>query len=350
MTPMVPTPPSGYVNQSYPYPHQAQISENLTYDDQDSYGSPSDSNSAWGYTPSGPPIDRAHAFPNQPHSSLSSYNRNGVRNGVPVAASGEPWQAQSSYRTDSDATNYRNWPATDPSYPALVNSQTSVYTAQEVDPSIRHSEPTTQHSEPSTWPQQVAGDSSARYTQESFQGASNSYDHPQVYGAPSQPPYYQTNCAPSSSSSPPTAQHSLPRHSYTRTLVGPLSSNACRLYDEHRKLGIFFLFQDLSVRTEGAFSLPFRAFFHLMRFRNLPAAVTSNERWGVRMVSMSEITNCIDTPFTDRQPQKRVRRVFTQMFLRSLHKHSPNPSSFSQPSGSQEYPVCFNHRLYFIQT
>ena len=45
-----------------------------------------------------------------------------------------------------------------------------------------------------------------------------------------------------------------PRHTYTRTLVGPLSANACRLLDEHRKPGIFFLFQDLSVRTEG--SLP----------------------------------------------------------------------------------------------
>lgn len=43
----------------------------------------------------------------------------------------------------------------------------------------------------------------------------------------------------------------LPRHTYTRTLVGPLSANATLLQDEHRKPGIFFLFQDLSVRTEG---------------------------------------------------------------------------------------------------
>jgi len=41
-------------------------------------------------------------------------------------------------------------------------------------------------------------------------------------------------------------------------LVGPLSSNACRLMDEHRKWGIFFLFQDLSVRTEGTFRLRMR--------------------------------------------------------------------------------------------
>ncbi|KAL1659735.1 velvet factor-domain-containing protein [Schizophyllum commune] len=48
------------------------------------------------------------------------------------------------------------------------------------------------------------------------------------------------------------------RATYTRTLVGPLSSNATRLLDEHRKPGIFFLFQDLSVRTEGTFRLRLR--------------------------------------------------------------------------------------------
>ena len=38
---------------------------------------------------------------------------------------------------------------------------------------------------------------------------------------------------------------------YARTLVGPLIANACRLLDEKRQPGIFFLFQDLSIRTEG---------------------------------------------------------------------------------------------------
>ncbi|KAF9651073.1 hypothetical protein BDM02DRAFT_3111084 [Thelephora ganbajun] len=50
----------------------------------------------------------------------------------------------------------------------------------------------------------------------------------------------------------------LPRHTYTRTLVGPLCANASKLSDEHRKPGIFFLFQDLSIRTEGAFCLRIR--------------------------------------------------------------------------------------------
>lgn len=54
-----------------------------------------------------------------------------------------------------------------------------------------------------------------------------------------------------SSSSSPAANVPLPGHVYTRTLVGPLAANACRLLDEHRKPGVFFLFQDLSIRTEG---------------------------------------------------------------------------------------------------
>lgn len=38
---------------------------------------------------------------------------------------------------------------------------------------------------------------------------------------------------------------------YTRTLVGPLTANAAKLYDDQKQFGIFFTFQDLSVRTEG---------------------------------------------------------------------------------------------------
>ncbi|KAF5333238.1 hypothetical protein D9611_002518 [Ephemerocybe angulata] len=67
------------------------------------------------------------------------------------------------------------------------------------------------------------------------------------------------NVAPYTQESSETSQN-IPRQpaNYTRTLVGPLSANACRLLDEHRKEGIFFLFQDLSVRTEGTFRLRMR--------------------------------------------------------------------------------------------
>ena len=80
-----------------------------------------------------------------------------------------------------------------------------------------------------------------------------------------------------------TSVVTLPRHAYTRTLVGPLSANACLLSDEHRKPGIFFLFQDLSVRTEGtSFNAHCSAFAHFrlgtfrlrMRLMNVGAFVS----------------------------------------------------------------------------
>ncbi|THH08804.1 hypothetical protein EW145_g2452 [Phellinidium pouzarii] len=61
-----------------------------------------------------------------------------------------------------------------------------------------------------------------------------------------------------SSPAPSTPTLPLSRATYTRTLVGPLSANAARLNDEHRKPGVFFLFQDLSIRTEGTFKLRLR--------------------------------------------------------------------------------------------
>lgn len=89
------------------------------------------------------------------------------------------------------------------------------------------------------------------------------YPHaPHPAHAPPTPSHQQSQPAYSSppSPSPPAAPSHPPppRHTYTRTLVGPLSANACRLNDEHRKPGIFFLFQDLSIRTEGTFRLRMR--------------------------------------------------------------------------------------------
>jgi hypothetical protein len=40
---------------------------------------------------------------------------------------------------------------------------------------------------------------------------------------------------------------------FTRNLIGALSANAQRLTDPHDKIGIWFVLQDLSVRTEGHF-------------------------------------------------------------------------------------------------
>ncbi|KAF8341388.1 velvet factor-domain-containing protein [Cantharellus anzutake] len=38
-------------------------------------------------------------------------------------------------------------------------------------------------------------------------------------------------------------------------LLGPIHANAARLLDEQDRMGIFFVFQDLSIRTEGEFRL-----------------------------------------------------------------------------------------------
>jgi hypothetical protein len=75
-------------------------------------------------------------------------------------------------------------------------------------------------------------------------------------------------------------------NAHTRTLVGPLSANACRLMDEHHKPGIFFLFQDLSVRTEGlSFSNISGTVFYTqtshLNCRNIQAKDASHERWSV---------------------------------------------------------------------
>lgn len=43
------------------------------------------------------------------------------------------------------------------------------------------------------------------------------------------------------------------KSTFIRTLVGPLAANAARLNDEYGQPGWFFVFQDLSVRTEGMY-------------------------------------------------------------------------------------------------
>ncbi|ORY65814.1 velvet factor-domain-containing protein [Pseudomassariella vexata] len=44
---------------------------------------------------------------------------------------------------------------------------------------------------------------------------------------------------------------------YTRNLIGNLATSASRLTDDNEKIGIWFILQDLSVRTEGFFRLRF---------------------------------------------------------------------------------------------
>lgn len=44
---------------------------------------------------------------------------------------------------------------------------------------------------------------------------------------------------------------------HVRNLIGSVVSNAYHLYDENNIPGIYFVFQDLSIRLEGTYTLKF---------------------------------------------------------------------------------------------
>lgn len=50
---------------------------------------------------------------------------------------------------------------------------------------------------------------------------------------------------------------------FTRNLIGSLSASAFRLTDPDNKIGVWFILQDLSVRTEGIFRYGFFALLTL---------------------------------------------------------------------------------------
>ena len=51
----------------------------------------------------------------------------------------------------------------------------------------------------------------------------------------------------------PADPRSMPSGMFTRNLIGSLSASAFKLFDTEDRLGIWFILQDLSVRTEGCF-------------------------------------------------------------------------------------------------
>ncbi|KAN0067005.1 Velvet factor [Elaphomyces granulatus] len=72
------------------------------------------------------------------------------------------------------------------------------------------------------------------------------------------PPYYPpSGSLPHANLSPATSQSMSagPGGMFTRNLIGSLSASAFRLTDPDNKIGVWFILQDLSVRTEGTFRL-----------------------------------------------------------------------------------------------
>ncbi|CAG8538877.1 1605_t:CDS:2 [Paraglomus brasilianum] len=63
---------------------------------------------------------------------------------------------------------------------------------------------------------------------------------------------------PTQSTGPSSTVMSLNGPTCTRNLMGSLTSSAYTLTNQHGQQGIYFVFQDLSVRTEGTFTLKFQ--------------------------------------------------------------------------------------------
>jgi len=72
------------------------------------------------------------------------------------------------------------------------------------------------------------------------------------YNQPPQPSNYQSAEMAMGPGRPLTAQ-TTPQGMYTRNLIGSLAASAFRLTDPDDRIGIWFVLQDLSVRTEGNF-------------------------------------------------------------------------------------------------
>ncbi|KIM46423.1 hypothetical protein M413DRAFT_441516 [Hebeloma cylindrosporum] len=225
-----------YGNQYFGPQHPA---DHTAYPQGLAYGSPaSDPSTTWGYPPPVPPVDRSASFPPPILPSIHSFAR------TTSTSSSDNWPPEP--ESEPAALPYRAWNADTTYSPGDEN----------VDPALRaQSSSNPEGRDTSAWP----SSNSTTYspTPDSDQTAYGHAPHQQ-----GQHPTYAQYPQPAPASPAPShaiaSAPPLPRHTYTRTLVGPLSANACRLLDEHRKPGIFFLFQDLSVRTEGTFRLRMR--------------------------------------------------------------------------------------------
>ncbi|KAF8204750.1 velvet factor-domain-containing protein [Pholiota molesta] len=256
-----------YGNQTYFSPHTS--SDNLAnYSQSTPYGAPAaDPTSSWGYSPQLPSsgVDRSTSFPPPILPSIHSFGRTTSSSSTDAGsatASHSVWASEAPAPPEPEILPYRAW-NTDTAYaPVDVHSSS-------IDPALRA--PAEQQQ------QRDGGWASASYSNAPVgaEDPSGAAVYPYQQGPYAQYPP-QASVAPGTPvpTHVPATVPPLPRHTYTRTLVGPLSANACRLLDEHRKPGIFFLFQDLSVRTEGSFRLRMR----LMNVGAPPAPEMGSQR------------------------------------------------------------------------
>ena len=177
----------------------------------------------------------------------------------------ETWHEDNTSRDQSEAPAFRAWPP-DPTY---ENAETGNGLPESIDQPLRQQQSQPDHRNGSSqWqeaplvsnPEDFSGGRSSSVSQQSREQSTspmtNAVSHmdTSMYASASyvqNQQYYPASNHQQAEAFQSGLSIPLPRHTYTRTLVGPLCANASKLSDEHRKPGIFFLFQDLSIRTEG---------------------------------------------------------------------------------------------------
>ncbi|KAL8851858.1 MAG: hypothetical protein Q9221_003284 [Calogaya cf. arnoldii] len=87
-----------------------------------------------------------------------------------------------------------------------------------------------------------------------------------------------------------TATTPTPPGMFTRNLIGSLGVSAFKLTDTNSALGIWFVLQDLSVRTEGTFRLK-------LNFVNVGTPPSSNNSQGVNSGSAPVLASCFSEVF-----------------------------------------------------
>ncbi|KAI0832638.1 velvet factor-domain-containing protein [Trametes gibbosa] len=278
MTPYMQPSSANYPTQGYPFPAQpAPVPEPNSFQPVHPYPSQGDSTApSWGYPPSGPAVDRTQTYGTPALPTVNPVNRNtppsnpepttAAEYGAPAQTDVNPpqdWQIQTPVREEQASVDYRTWPQQGPAYSTVQSHAIPPAPPASADPREGAYGSVASGGTSDAYPQQ------ARYSQEPYTPvqtsptqqldstmyASASYAQ-QQHQQQTQSQYHQGSTY--QEPTPPSTIPPLPRHTYTRTLVGPLAANACRLLDEHRKPGVFFLFQDLSIRTEGTFRLRLR--------------------------------------------------------------------------------------------
>ncbi|KAJ2079478.1 hypothetical protein H4R24_003746 [Coemansia sp. RSA 988] len=141
---------------------------------------------------------------------------------------------------------------------------------------------------------------------------------------PSSAPVYQSSSSTSSAAAASSSVMSLSEPVKVRNLVGTTVSNAYLLKDHNDQLNIFFIFHDLSVRTEGRFRLKFQ--FTIIPSAEEPRAFVESVAWS----SVFEIFSAKTFPgMTD---STHLSKAFASQGIKiTIRKNSRSRAYHSRP-------------------